>query len=88
MRTRTRRGQGMVEYIIIVALIAIACIAVVTLYGDDIRGLFGTSADALAGDDDIPTRAEMSQGDSIEKKNIRNFADSAGGCAGGVCAIP
>jgi Flp pilus assembly pilin Flp len=87
-RRQLRRGQGMVEYIIIVALIAIACIAVVTLYGNNIRSLFGVSADALAGEGDVPNRAEMSDTDLLEKKNLTNFADSAGGCSGGVCTIP
>jgi Flp pilus assembly pilin Flp len=44
-----RRGQGMTEYIIIVALIAIAAMGVVTLFGNNIRHLFGGSANALAG---------------------------------------
>lgn len=92
MRTRQlRRGQGMTEYIIIVALIAIACIAVVTLYGDNIRALFGESADALTGycpSGQCEKRTSMSDGEGIEKRNMGNFADSAGGCAGGVCAIP
>ena len=47
MKLRGRRGQGMTEYIIIVALIAIAAIGVVSLFGDNIRKLFATSANAL-----------------------------------------
>ena len=34
-------GQGMTEYIIIVALIAIAAIAIYGLFGDTIRGQMG-----------------------------------------------
>ena len=34
-------GQGMSEYIIIVALIAIAAIAIYGLFGDTIRGQMG-----------------------------------------------
>ena len=52
MRFRGRRGQGMTEYVIIVALIAVAAIGVVSLFGDNIRALFATSANALAGDED------------------------------------
>ena len=53
-RNRRNRGQGMTEYIIIVALIAIAAIAVVTLFGDNIRRLFATSTSgALAGNDAV-----------------------------------
>ena len=42
-------GQGMTEYIIIVALIAIAAIGVITFYGENIRDLFGSSSSALSG---------------------------------------
>jgi len=47
---RREEGQGMTEYIIIVALIAIAAIGVVTIFGDNIRDLFGASASALSGE--------------------------------------
>jgi Flp pilus assembly pilin Flp len=46
---RDTRGQGMTEYIIIVALIAIATIGFVSVFGDNVRGLFGASATALNG---------------------------------------
>jgi len=49
MKNKRQRGQGMTEYIIIVALIAIGAIFVVTVFGDNIRALFGSSANALQG---------------------------------------
>ena len=42
-------GQGMTEYIIIVALIAIAAIAIYGLFGDTIRGQMGVMTEELAG---------------------------------------
>ncbi len=36
-RSRRQRGQGMTEYIIVVALIAVAAIGVYTLFGQTIR---------------------------------------------------
>jgi pilus assembly protein Flp/PilA len=42
-------GQGMSEYLIIVALIAVAAIGVVTVFGTDIRDLFAASSNSLAG---------------------------------------
>lgn len=48
-RNRRQRGQGMTEYIIIVALIAIGTIAMVTVFGDNLRALFGASSNALVG---------------------------------------
>lgn len=42
-------GQGMTEYIIIVALIAIAAIGIYTLFGDVIRDQMGAMTQELAG---------------------------------------
>lgn len=42
-------GQGMTEYVIIVALIAVAAIAVVGFFGDVVRNQFYNMTAALAG---------------------------------------
>lgn len=49
LKFRDEKGQGMTEYIVIVALIAVASIAVVTMFGDQLRELFAGSANELAG---------------------------------------
>ncbi|PYC26023.1 hypothetical protein DMO17_09830 [Aquipseudomonas alcaligenes] len=50
MKARARQlGQGMTEYIIIVALIAIAAIVVYNLFGDTVRGQVGDMAAELGG---------------------------------------
>ena len=49
MRTVRRTGQGMTEYIIIVALVAIASIAVVTIFGDQLREIYAAVTDNVAG---------------------------------------
>lgn len=43
-------GQGLTEYIIIVALIAIAAITVVSLFGETVQAQFAGMASTLAGD--------------------------------------
>ena len=45
-----QRGQGMTEYIIIVALVAVAAIGVYGAFGDIVRGQTSVAAAALAGD--------------------------------------
>ncbi len=76
-RARGQRGQGMTEYIIIVALVAIGAIFVVTVFGDNIRALFGASANALAGD--TGTTPEQLGGKTVSeedlKKNLSNFSE-------------
>ena len=59
-------GQGMTEYIIIVALIAIAAIAVYTLFGDIVREQVGGMAAELAGGDGsgIASNAETRKGEA------------------------
>ena len=48
-RSQSQRGQGMTEYIIIVALVAVAAIAVYGAFGDIVRGQTSVAAAALAG---------------------------------------
>lgn len=73
---KNQKGQGMTEYIIIVALIAIAAIGVVTVFGDNIRKMFGASVDALAGSATDSTGAKNS-GKSSQHRNVVNFAGYA-----------
>jgi pilus assembly protein Flp/PilA len=72
LQRRKARGQGMTEYIIIVALIAIAAIGVITLFGDNVRQLFAASAQALAGNDNVANGGTTAQ-QSTMKKNLSNF---------------
>ncbi|MBO9352406.1 hypothetical protein GG851_00255 [Bordetella petrii] len=46
-----QRGQGMTEYIIVVALIAVAAIAVYQLFGQVVRSQTAAMARELAGED-------------------------------------
>lgn len=53
---RAIAGQGMTEYIIIVALVAVAAIGVYTAFGDIVRGQTSVAAVALSGDDNANGR--------------------------------
>jgi Flp pilus assembly pilin Flp len=66
----------MTEYIIIVALIAIAAIGVVSLFGDNIRALFATSANALAGNEDAEAKTQQAKKKLYKHRNMKNFAES------------
>ncbi len=77
IRRNARRGQGMTEYIIIVALIAIAAIGIITLFGDNIRRLFAMSADSLAGEVDVKqANTVKGVGNKAVDKNMKNFGEN------------
>jgi Flp pilus assembly pilin Flp len=67
---RSQKGQGMSEYLIIVALIAIAAIGVVTVFGRDIRELFSGTTDSLAGNQSNNTAVKARV---KANKNLKSF---------------
>lgn len=60
--TQRHLGQGMTEYIIIVALIAIAAIGVYTAFGKTLRGQMAVTAQSLAGKSASAARSEANDG--------------------------
>jgi Flp pilus assembly pilin Flp len=48
-RIARRSGQGLTEYIIIVALVAIAAIGLVNIFGNQLRHQFSTIVAAMSG---------------------------------------
>ena len=79
-RTRSRRpGQGMTEYIIIVALIAIAAIGVVTIFGDNIRDLFAGATNALSGETAVKVDSEKARSSHTKTKTLRSFGEDLKG---------
>ena len=80
IRRRAReRGQGMTEYIIIVAVVAILSIAVVTAFGNQIRELFFEAGTELSSDaDGIDIENKMDEGD-VDK----GLGGTGGGGGGG-----
>lgn len=53
MRKQSQRGQGMTEYIILVALIAVVCIAAVKIFGKKTNEGFNEAADHVQGVTDV-----------------------------------
>ena len=73
---RSQKGQGMSEYLIIVALIAIAAIGVVTVFGRDIRELFSGTTDSLAGNQANNTAKKATV---KAKKDLKTFGKYTAG---------
>jgi Flp pilus assembly pilin Flp len=67
---RSESGQGLSEYLIIVALVAIAAIGVVTVFGRDVRELFAGTTDSLAGNQASNTARKATV---KANKNLKNF---------------
>ena len=72
-------GQGMTEYIIIVAVIAVASIAVYSYFGDTLRNQTAAAAIALSGHDgkdkSEAAKAAADAGAAKVKKNLQDFAE-------------
>ncbi|MCX8005121.1 MAG: pilus assembly protein [Burkholderiaceae bacterium] len=81
-----QRGQGMTEYIIIVALIAIAAIGVYNLFGKTLRNQVAATAEGLAGNATMANQNTKKAGDaakgataiSNEARGLQNFANDVG----------
>jgi hypothetical protein len=80
------RGQGMTEYIIVVALIAVAATGVYALYGRVGRHQTGAIAAAVGGDStyaqDSKKSAHTAGGQAVDeaaaKINLQNFTEPSG----------
>lgn len=81
-----QRGQGMTEYIIIVALIAVAAIGVYNFFGKTVRQQTSAMAASLGGDDTKAKSANKAGtkagGDATaeagNQKSLENFTDGTG----------
>ncbi len=80
---RKIRGQGMTEYIIIVALIAVGAIAVYRAFGDTVRGQTSVAASSLAGQQSGQARTLVNQAgqDSNNAAQARDLTDFEEGAA-------
>lgn len=76
-RRHFQRGQGMTEYIIIVAMIAIAAIAVYQYFGQTVRNQTAAIAQELAGNDGTAAKdnAQSSAGQAESVGNTKNTLD-------------
>lgn len=71
-------GQGMTEYIIVVALIAVAAIGVYSAFGDVLRGQTSVAAVALSGESNASGRQLVTGGrtkanEQATAKSLKDF---------------
>lgn len=74
---RNRKGQGLTEYIIIVALVAVAGIGIVNLFGNQLRNQFHTIVKAMSGSQTgtVESLADDA-GKEANRKNLSTYAGS------------
>ncbi|MGE3774683.1 MAG: hypothetical protein AB7I32_17295 [Gammaproteobacteria bacterium] len=74
-RSFKQLGQGMTEYIIIVALIAVAAIAIYGLFGDTIRGQMGVMTEELAGQTGTASVSDPETTDATAQRGLKDFSE-------------
>ena len=69
-------GQGMTEYIIIIALIAIAGIGAFTFFGDGLKETVGTVTEELTGADSTITNSDKTDARISTTRDMSDFTES------------
>ncbi len=72
---RKRKGQGLTEYIIITALVAIAAIGIVNIFGNQLRNQFHAIVAAMSGS--TTAKVESLAGKAEKEANQKNLSDYA-----------
>ncbi|OZI32346.1 hypothetical protein CAL29_18900 [Bordetella genomosp. 10] len=80
-------GQGMTEYVVVVALVAVAAIAVYQLFGQVVRAQTAAMARELAGENgtDASNKAQMAASKAksqVKEKTLKSFTGNAAAGAG------
>ena len=73
---RNRRGQGLTEYVIVVALVAIAAIGIVNIFGNQLRNQFSTIITAMSGSS--KAKVESLADDAQKETNKKTLSSYAG----------
>lgn len=74
---RNRKGQGLTEYIVIVALVAVAGIGIVNIFGNQLRNQFNTIVRAMAGSTTATVESLAGKaGTEANQKNLSTYAGS------------
>jgi Flp pilus assembly pilin Flp len=73
IKKTARKGQTTSEYVIILGLVALGSIAVVLLFGNQIRALFGSGTRKLAGQDtEVDTQYADDSEDAEQVDDIKD----------------
>jgi len=74
---KDRNGQGLTEYIIIVALVAVAGIGIVNIFGNQLRNQFHAIVKAMSGSTTATVESLAGKaGTEANQKNLSTYAGS------------
>lgn len=82
MQLRNERGQGLIEYLIIVALMGVAAIAIVRVLGQTVNSRFASISYALRGEKRA-VQAEKVDESYYKKKDLGDFFNGVGNDSSG-----
>ena len=74
---RNQRGQGLIEYLVIVALMGVATISIVRIMGQTVASKFAGVSNALSGRQEKPPEIEVSKS-AYQKRDLGNFMEGVG----------
>lgn len=77
LKFNNQKGQGLVEYLIIVSLVAVATISVIRVVGQNVSVQYANIAKALGGRDDRQLAAERVEDHMYKKKDLSDFLKGA-----------
>ena len=76
LRKTARKGQTTTEYVIILGLVALGSIGVILLFGNQMRALFASGTEKLAGQDSTVDTSYADGADDAAK--VDNMLDAFG----------
>ena len=74
---KNQRGQGLIEYLILVALIAVATIGVVKVVGNNLAAQYENINRAMGAANSSKLTVENASASALKQKDLSNFIDSA-----------
>ncbi len=74
---KNRKGQGLVEYLIIVAIVAVGSISVIKAVGGNLNVQFANVAQALGGTNSRKVQAHEINESMYKKKDLSSFFEDS-----------
>jgi Flp pilus assembly pilin Flp len=71
------KGQGLVEYLVLVCLVAVAAIGVVSVVGQNIKARYATISSALRGDPNVKKEMASPEASSYKIRGFDDYTESA-----------